>query len=84
VLMSGRELVILLIGFAAVTLLLRGLYIALQARRGLIKLAIDKNIPQDVNLDELEMAELPGGGARVVERSLNLVNLMKSKDPFRY
>jgi cell division protein ZipA len=78
VLMSGRELVILLIGFAAVTLLLRGLYIALQARRGLIKLAIDKNIPQDVNLDELEMAELPGGGARVVERSLNLVNQQNS------
>ncbi|HIF75752.1 MAG TPA: cell division protein ZipA [Porticoccaceae bacterium] len=76
--MSGRELVILLIGFAAVAAVLHGLYIALKARRGQIKLAIDRNIPQDVNLDELEMSELPGGGARVVERSLDLVNLQNS------
>ncbi len=76
--MSGRELVILLIGFAAVAIVLHGLYIALKARRGQIKLAIDRNIPQDVNLDELEMSELPGGGARVVERSLDLVNLQNS------
>ena len=76
--MSGRELVILLIGFAAVAIVLHGLYIALKARRGQIKLAIDRNIPQDVNLDELEMSELPGGGARVVERSLGLVNLQNS------
>ena len=76
--MSGRELVILLIGFAAVAAVLRGLYIALKARRGQIKLAIDRNIPQDVNLDELEMSELPGGGARVVERSFDLVNLQNN------
>ena len=76
--MSGRELVILLIGFAAVAIVLHGLYIALKARRGQIKLAIDRNIPQDVNLDELEMSELPGGGARVVERSLGLVNIQNS------
>jgi cell division protein ZipA len=76
--MSGRELVILLIGFAAVAAVLRGLYIALKARRGQIKLAIDRNIPQDVDLDELEMSELPGGGARVVERSFDLVNLQNN------
>ncbi len=69
--MSFRELVILLLGLAIVGVILRGLYVALQARRGQIKLAIDKNIPRDVDLDALEMAELPSGGARVVSRGEN-------------
>ncbi len=67
--MGLRELLILLLGFAIVAVILRGLYVAMQARRGQIKLAIDKNIPKDVDLDALEMAELPGGGARVVSRA---------------
>ncbi len=66
--MSPRELVILLLGLAIVAVVLRGLYVAIQARRGQIRLAIDKNIPKDVDLDALEMAELPSGGARVVHR----------------
>lgn len=66
--MNPRELIILLLGLAIVAVVLRGLYVALQARRGQIRLAIDKNIPKDVDLDALEMAELPGGGARVVRR----------------
>ncbi|MFT7471128.1 MAG: cell division protein ZipA [Kiritimatiellia bacterium] len=72
--MNGRELVILLLGLAIVAVVLRGLYVALNARRGQIKLAIDKNIPQNVDLESLELAELPGGGARVVTRSLEEVN----------
>ncbi|MDD9894162.1 MAG: cell division protein ZipA [Gammaproteobacteria bacterium] len=76
--MSPRELVILLLGLAIVAVILRGLYVALQARRGQIKLAIDKNIPQDVDLDALELAELPSGGARVVERSFAAVNSQNS------
>ncbi len=72
--MSARELVILFLGFVIIVVILRGLYVALQARRGQIRMAIDKNIPQDLDLDELEMAELPSGGARVVERSLEEVN----------
>ena len=72
--MSGRELVILLLGLAIVAVVLRGLYVAINARRGQIKLAIDKNIPQNVDLESLELAELPGGGARVVTRSLEEVN----------
>lgn len=76
--MSGRELVILLLGLAIVAVVLRGLYVALNARRGQIKLAIDKNIPQNVDLEALEMAELPGGGARVVTRSLEEVNRKNS------
>ena len=72
--MNPRELVILLLGFAIIAVILRGLYVALQARRGQIRLAIDKNIPRDIDLEALEMAELPGGGARVVARSLAEVN----------
>ncbi len=66
--MGLRELLILLLGLAIVAVILRGLYVAIQARRGQIRLAIDKNIPQDVDLEALELAELPGGGARVVRR----------------
>ena len=76
--MSPRELIIFLLGLAIVAIILRGLYVAMQARRGQIKLVIDKNIPQDVDLDALEMAELPSGGARVVERSLAVVNSKNS------
>lgn len=72
--MNGRELVILLLGLAIVAVVLRGLYVAINARRGQIKLAIDKNIPHSVDLESLELAELPGGGARVVTRSLEEVN----------
>ena len=72
--MNGRELVILLLGLAIVAVLLRGLYVAINARRGQIKLAIDKNIPQNVDLESLELAELPRGGARVVSRSLEEMN----------
>lgn len=66
--MNLRELVILLLGLAMVTVVARGLIVALRARRNQIKLAIDKNIPSDVDLDALELAELPSGGARVVKR----------------
>ena len=66
--MSLRELIILLLGLAIIGIILRGLFVALQARRGQLRMAIDKNIPTDVDLDALELAELPGGGARVVRR----------------
>ena len=76
--MSPRELIIFLLGLAIVAVILRGLYVAMQARRGQIRLAIAKNIPQDVDLEAIELAELPGGGARVVERSLQTVNSQNS------
>ncbi len=67
--MTPRELIILLLGFLMVAVLLRGLFVAIQVRRGQIRLIIDKNIPQDFDLEELELAELPSGGARVVNRT---------------
>ncbi|HCA37899.1 MAG TPA: hypothetical protein DEP13_14850, partial [Gammaproteobacteria bacterium] len=66
--MSLRELIILLLGLAIVGIILRGLYVALQARRGELRIAIDKTIPTDIDLEALELAELPSGGARVVSR----------------
>ena len=69
--MNIRELIILLLGFAIIAVILRGLYMAFRARRGQIRLAIDKNIPQNVDLESLEFAELPGGGARIVDRDLD-------------
>ncbi len=72
--MGTRELLILILGLAVVAVILRGLYLALNARRSQIRLAIEKNIPQDLDIEELEMAELPNGGARVVRRSLDAVN----------
>ena len=67
--MTPRELIILLMGFLMVAVLLRGLFVAIQVRRGQIRLTIDKNIPKDFDLEELELAELPSGGARVVNRA---------------
>ncbi len=67
--MNPRELIILLLGFVMVAVLLRGLFVAIQVRKGQIRLTIDKNIPQDFDLEELELAELPAGGARVVSRA---------------
>jgi len=72
--MGIRELIILLLGLATIAVILRGLSVAISARRGQLRMAIDKNIPMDVDLDSLEMAELPSGGARVVGRGLDAVN----------
>jgi cell division protein ZipA len=77
--MNPRELIILILGLAIVAVVLRGLYVALKARRGQIKLSIDKNIPQDIDFEALELAELPGGGARVVERPPEQVKVQNSK-----
>ena len=76
--MGTRELLILILGLAVVAVILRGLYVALHARRTQIRLAIDKNIPQDLDLEELEMSELPNGGARIVNRSMDAVNQQNS------
>jgi len=66
--MGLRELLILVLILAIVGAVLRGLYVALRSRRGHIKIALDKNIPE-YDLEEIEMRELPSGGARLVERS---------------
>lgn len=66
--MGLRELLILALILAIVVVVLRGLFVALRSRRGKIKIALEKNVPE-YDLDELEMRELPNGGARQVERS---------------
>ena len=66
--MGLRELLILILILAIVAVILRGLYVALRARRGQLRMHLDKNIPQ-YDPDELIRSELPNGGARMVERS---------------
>lgn len=69
--MDLRELVILILGLTIVAVVVRGLLVALKARKNQLRLAIDKNIPKDIDLDALELAELPSGGARVVRRPVD-------------
>ena len=66
--MGLRELLILILILAIVGVILRGLYVALRARRGQLRMQLDKNIPQ-YDPEELVRSELPNGGARMVERS---------------
>ena len=70
--MGLRELMILLLILAIVGVILRGLYVALRARRGQLRMALEKNIPQ-YDPDELLTSELPNGGARLVQRSFEQV-----------
>ena len=67
--MDLRELVILVLGLTIVGVVVRGLLVALKARKSQLRLAIDKNLPKDIDLEAIELAELPNGGARVVRRS---------------
>ena len=67
--MDLRELVILVLGLTIVGVVVRGLLVAVKARKSQLRLAIDKNIPKDIDLEAIELAELPSGGARVVRRS---------------
>ncbi len=71
--MNVRELIILLLGIAIVAIMLRGLYVAMRARRNQLRLAIDRNIPDDLDPDSVALAELPSGGARVLRRGLESV-----------
>ena len=66
------ELAILIFILAIVGLILHLLVRALRARKSRIKIALDKNIPE-YDLDELELRELPNGGARMVQRSFEEV-----------
>src|SRR5690554_1587862 len=66
--MGTQELLILLLLLAILAVVLRGMYVVLSRKRGQLKIQLEKNIPE-YNLEELELRELPNGGARHVERS---------------
>jgi len=72
--MGLRELIILLLGFVAIGVILQGFYVAIRARRNQIRVAIDNNIPEDFDLEDIELAELPSGGARRVPRYFDVGN----------
>jgi cell division protein ZipA len=83
--MGPRELLILLLILAIIAVVLRGLFVALRSRKNKIKIALDKNIPV-YDLEELELRELPNGGARMVQRSFDEVmkqnTLHNARDTF--
>lgn len=85
--MGLRELLILILILAIVAVILRGLYVALKARRGQLRMQLEKNIPQ-YDTEELLMSELPNGGARLVERSFAKVvkqnSELSARDRVRY
>jgi hypothetical protein len=54
--------------------ILQGFYVAILARRNQIRVAIDNNIPADFDLEDIELAELPSGGARRVPRCFDVGN----------
>ena len=72
--MGLRELIILLLGLVAIGVILQGFYVAIRARRNQIRVAIDNNIPEDFDLGDIELAELPSGGARRVPRYFGVDN----------
>ena len=77
--MDLRELVILVLGLTIVGVVVRGLLVALKARKSQLRLAIDKNLPKDIDLEAIELAELPSGGARVVRRSPDELHAANTK-----
>jgi cell division protein ZipA len=70
--MGLAELLILVIFLVIVAVILRLMVAALRSRKNRIKIALEKNIPV-YDLEELELRELPNGGARMVQRSFEEV-----------
>ncbi len=70
--MGLTELLILIAILALVTAILWALVALTRSRKGKIRIALEKNIPE-YDLEELELRELPNGGARMVQRSFEEV-----------
>ncbi|MDP2128915.1 MAG: cell division protein ZipA [Pseudohongiella sp.] len=70
--MGLTELLILVFFLVVVAVILRVLVAGLRSRKNKIRIALEKNIPV-YDLDELELRELPNGGARMVQRSFEEV-----------
>ena len=70
--MGLTELLILISILVIVAIVLRVIVGAMNSRKNKIKIALEKNIPE-YDLEELELRELPSGGARMVQRSFEEV-----------
>src|SRR5690606_19972082 len=66
------ELLILIAILALLVGILWALVALMRSRKGKIRIQLEKNIPE-YDLDELELRELPNGGARMVQRSFEEV-----------
>jgi len=66
------ELLILIAILALLVGILWALVALMRSRKGKIRIQLEKNIPE-YDLEELELRELPSGGARMVQRSFEEV-----------
>jgi cell division protein ZipA len=66
--MIERDTIVLVLGLLIVGVFIRGLIVAIRARKNQLRFALEKNIPDIENSDENNFAELPQGGARVVAK----------------
>ena len=66
--MIERDTIILVLGLLVVGVFVRGLIVAVRARRNQLRFALEKNISDIEDPDDLNLAELPQGGARVVSK----------------
>ena len=79
--MIERDTIILVLGLLVVGVFVRGLIVAVRARRNQLRFALEKNISDIEDPDDLNLAELPQGGARVVSKKSQTKNLaMKIKN----
>ena len=70
--MGITELLILISILVIVAIVLSAIVGAMNSRKNKIKIVLEKNIPE-YDLKELELRELPNGGARMVQRSFEEV-----------
>ncbi|MDG0998391.1 MAG: hypothetical protein P8P42_07235, partial [Gammaproteobacteria bacterium] len=66
--MIERDTIVLVLGLLIVGVFVRGLIVAIRARKNQLRFALEKNVPDIENSDENNFAELPQGGARVVAK----------------
>lgn len=66
--MIERDTIVLVLGLLIVGVFVRGLIVAIRARKNQLRFALEKNVPDIENSDEKNFAELPQGGARVVAK----------------
>jgi hypothetical protein len=77
--MIERDTIILALGLLIVGTFARGLIVAVRVRRNQLRFALGKSISDIENPDEINLEELPQGGARVVLKNDPDEELMDEK-----
>jgi cell division protein ZipA len=66
--MIERDTIVLVLGLLIIGVFVRGLIVAIRARKNQLRFALEKSSPDIENPDEIDFSELPQGGARVVAK----------------